>query len=82
MSLQVFLGVGCPNNFLVPVSLMYKQDPAELQLAAQCLRQVSVKGSHKECGFRLTCGVKRLLLYECGQSGTIEHCCEDVGIYY
>jgi hypothetical protein len=38
-------------------------DPAELSLAAQCLRWVSVKG--------LQYGLKGLLLYEGGERGTI-----------
>jgi hypothetical protein len=30
-----------------------------------------VQGPHEECEFRLTCGLKRLLLYEGGERGTI-----------
>jgi hypothetical protein len=30
-----------------------------------------MKGQHAECGFRLTCGLRRLLLYEGGERGTI-----------
>jgi hypothetical protein len=29
------------------------------------------KGPHEECGFRLTCGLKRSLLHEGGERGTI-----------
>jgi hypothetical protein len=49
-------GSGLPGVFLVPLSAVYKWDPAELKLAAQCLRWLSVKEPHEECGFRLTCG--------------------------
>jgi hypothetical protein len=63
-------GSGLPGVFLVPVSSVYKGDPAELKLAAQCLRWVSVKEPHEECGFRLTCGFKIVLLHEVGERGT------------
>jgi hypothetical protein len=72
MTLKVFMGVSCPDLFLVPVSTAHEWwYPAELMLAAQCLRWVSVKGPHEECGFRLTCTFKRLLLNEGGERGTI-----------
>jgi hypothetical protein len=38
MTLQNFMRVGFPEVLLVHVALMCKWDPAELQLAAQCLR--------------------------------------------
>jgi hypothetical protein len=41
--------------FLVPVSSVYVWDSAELWLAAQCLRWVSVMGLHEGGGFGLTC---------------------------
>jgi hypothetical protein len=63
------MGGGCKEYFQVPVSSMDRGDPAELQLTTQCMRWVSVKGTHKEGRLRLTCGLKRLLLYEGGERG-------------
>jgi hypothetical protein len=62
MPLQAVIGVGCPNFILVPVPSVYNWDPPELQLAAQFLRWVSVKGPHEEFGVRQKFGLKRLLL--------------------
>jgi hypothetical protein len=67
MTLHDFVGVGRLDLFLVPVSSAYGWDPAELWRAAQCSRWVSVKRPHAECGFRLTCGLKKLLLYVEGE---------------
>jgi hypothetical protein len=56
--------------FLASVSLAYEWLPAELWLVAQSSRWASVKGPREECVFRLTCGLKWLLLYEGGKRGT------------
>jgi hypothetical protein len=70
MTPQVFMGVGCLEVFLVPVTPVYECNPAELCLAEQCLKWMSVKGPHEACVFRMTCCSKRLLLYVRGHRGT------------
>jgi hypothetical protein len=71
MALLVVMASGCPEFFLVPAPSMYGWDLAVLRLPAQCLRWVSVKGPHEECGFLLTWGFKPLLMYVGGERGTI-----------
>jgi hypothetical protein len=46
-------------------------DPAELLLAAHCVRWVSVKGPHEEGRFRLTCCLTLFVPYGGGEEGTI-----------
>jgi hypothetical protein len=43
-----FMRVGCTDFFLIPVSLVYKWDPAKLSLAAPCWRWVPEKGPHEK----------------------------------
>jgi hypothetical protein len=71
MQLQVLMGVGFLEFVLVPVSSVCGWGPPKLLLPAKCLRRVSVIGLRYACGFRLTCGIKRLLLYVGGERGTI-----------
>jgi hypothetical protein len=42
-----FYGSWLPGIFQVPESLLDEWDPPELWLVAQCLRWVSVKGTHE-----------------------------------
>jgi hypothetical protein len=52
MTQHVFMGVGWPDFFLVPVLWVYNWVPVELCFAAKCLKRLSAKGAHEECGFR------------------------------
>jgi hypothetical protein len=73
MTLQAFMGVVCRDFFWLLCHKCVSGTPAALFLATQELRRVPVKRPHVECGFRLTCGLKRLLLlmYEGWERGTI-----------